>query len=74
MENIFSRLCTSKNVFILSLLLLDSLARYGILSWRAFPFRILKTSPHFLFVSRDSIEKFKAILTSDSLYVTFSLF
>lgn len=74
MENIFLRLCTSENVVILSLLLLDNLAGYRTLSWRALPFRILNTSPHFLFVSRDSMEKFKATLISDSLYVTSSLF
>lgn len=61
----------SEDVFILALYFLDNLAGYRTLVWRAFPFRILNALPHLLSVSTDAIAKSKAILTSDSLYVTF---
>ena len=48
------------------------MAGYRTLVWKAFPFRILNALSHVLFVSIDDIEKSKAILISDSWYVTFS--
>lgn len=72
MGNTTLRLCTSENVFILPLHLFDNWAGYRTLGWKSFPFRNLNTLPHLLFVSRDAIEKYKAILIFDSLYITFS--